>query len=88
MCGNPAYQQQQHILAQVILNEAQKYLKLLELLGQYQEQGSVLVFVDKQERADSLLKDLLGSSYCCMALHGGKQDGGLLCVTMTTGSRV
>ena len=47
-------------------------MKLLELLGQYQEQGSVLVFVDKQERADVLLKDLLGSSYSCMALHGGK----------------
>ncbi|XP_039251151.2 putative ATP-dependent RNA helicase DDX46 [Styela clava] len=55
----------------VILNREQKFLKLLELLGSYQEQGSVLVFVDKQEHADSLLKDLMDSSYPCMALHGG-----------------
>ncbi|XP_076799595.1 putative ATP-dependent RNA helicase DDX46 isoform X1 [Clavelina lepadiformis] len=55
----------------LVLSEEQKYLKLLELLGQYQENGAVLVFVDKQERADSLLKDLMGSSYSCMALHGG-----------------
>lgn len=55
----------------VILGREQKFLKLLELLGSYQEQGSVLVFVDKQEHADSLLKDLMDSSYPCMALHGG-----------------
>ena len=31
-----------------------------------------MVFVDKQEKADFLLKDLMGSSYSCMALHGGE----------------
>nr|CAB3237083.1 probable ATP-dependent RNA helicase DDX46 [Phallusia mammillata] len=55
----------------IVLNEEQKYLKLLELLGAYTEQGAILVFVDKQEKADNLLKDLMGSSYSCMALHGG-----------------
>jgi len=55
----------------VVLEEDQKYLKLLELLGNYQEQGSVLVFVEKQENADSLLKDLLKSGYPCLSLHGG-----------------
>ena len=56
---------------QVVLAEEQKYLKLLELLGESPEEDSVLVFVDKQERADNLLKDLMGNSYACMALHGG-----------------
>lgn len=55
----------------VILEEEQKFLKLLELLGIYQPQGGVIVFVDKQENADELLKDLMKASYQCMSLHGG-----------------
>ena len=55
----------------VVLEEFQKLSKLLELLGLYQEKGSVLVFVERQESADYLVKDLLRASYTCMALHGG-----------------
>ena len=40
----------------VILNDDQKFLKLLEILGQYQEKGSIIVFVEKQITADVLLK--------------------------------
>ncbi|OPJ88185.1 probable ATP-dependent RNA helicase DDX46 [Patagioenas fasciata] len=59
---------EQHV---VILEEEQKFLKLLELLGHYQEKGSVIIFVDKQEHADGLLKDLMRASYPCLSLHGG-----------------
>lgn len=59
---------EQHV---IIMEEEQKFLKLLELLGLYQEHGSILVFVDKQENADILLKDLMKASYNCMSLHGG-----------------
>ncbi|KAK3579535.1 hypothetical protein CHS0354_028367 [Potamilus streckersoni] len=55
----------------VLIDEDKKFLKLLELLGLYQEQGSVLIFVDKQEHADDLMKDLMKHSYPCMSLHGG-----------------
>ncbi|XP_074622997.1 putative ATP-dependent RNA helicase DDX46 isoform X2 [Acropora palmata] len=55
----------------VVIDEDDKFLKLLELLGIYQEQGSVLVFVEKQEKADMLFKDLLRRSYPCLSLHGG-----------------
>lgn len=55
----------------IVLEEENKILKLLELLGIYQEKGSVLVFVDKQEHADELMKDLMKHSYPCMSLHGG-----------------
>ena len=55
----------------VVIGEQQKFLKLLELLGIYQEEGSVLVFVERQEAADTLIKDLMKASYPCMALHGG-----------------
>ena len=59
---------EQHV---VLLEEHQKFLKLLELLGIYQEQGSVIVFVERQEAADELMRSLLKHSYPCMSLHGG-----------------
>ena len=31
----------------------------------------MLLFVDKQEHADDLMKDLMKHSYPCMSLHGG-----------------
>lgn len=55
-----------------MIEEDKKFLKLLELLGHYQERGSVIIFVDKQEHADGLLKDLMKASYPCMSLHGGE----------------
>ncbi|XP_036344219.1 probable ATP-dependent RNA helicase DDX46 [Rhagoletis pomonella] len=54
-----------------ILEDEAKFFKLLELLGVYQEHGSIIVFVDKQENADILLRDLMKASYPCMSLHGG-----------------
>lgn len=59
---------EQHI---IVLEEEQKFLKLLEILGHYYKEGNTIIFVDKQENADTLLKDLLKVSYSCMALHGG-----------------
>ncbi|XP_073962013.1 pre-mRNA processing factor 5 [Choristoneura fumiferana] len=59
---------EQHV---AILEDDAKFFKLLELLGLYSQLGSIIVFVDKQENADSLLKDLMKASYSCMSLHGG-----------------
>uniref|UniRef100_A0A803SWR8 RNA helicase n=1 Tax=Anolis carolinensis TaxID=28377 RepID=A0A803SWR8_ANOCA len=55
----------------IVIEEENKFLKLLELLGHFQEQGAVIIFVDKQEHADGLLKDLMRASYPCLSLHGG-----------------
>jgi ATP-dependent RNA helicase DDX46/PRP5 len=61
----------------IVVEEDDKFLKLLELLGRYlssngdQVQKSAIVFVDKQENADFLLKELMHASYTCLALHGG-----------------
>ncbi|CAF3528171.1 unnamed protein product [Rotaria sp. Silwood1] len=52
-------------------DDEQKYLKLLELLGIYQPQGSILVFVDTQEHCDELMNKLMSNLYPCMSLHGG-----------------
>ncbi|OCT88323.1 hypothetical protein XELAEV_18016957mg [Xenopus laevis] len=59
---------EQHV---IVIEEEKKFLKLLELLGHYQEKGAVIIFVDKQEHADGLLKDLMRASYPCLSLHGG-----------------
>ncbi|OQV19458.1 putative ATP-dependent RNA helicase DDX46 [Hypsibius exemplaris] len=59
---------EQHVM---VLSEDEKFFKLLELLGRYSPLGSTLIFVDKQEKADNLLKDLMKASYMVMALHGG-----------------
>ncbi|KAK0403526.1 hypothetical protein QR680_016974 [Steinernema hermaphroditum] len=59
---------QQHAL---ILEESQKMLKLLELLGVYWEHGNVIVFVDKQEKADDVVGQLMRAGYNCLPLHGG-----------------
>ena len=51
-----------------------KFLRLLQLLGIWYEKGSVLIFVDKQEKCDQLFQDLLKLGYPCLSLHGGKDQ--------------
>eukprot|EP00053_Salpingoeca_punica_P017499 m.168720 g.168720 ORF g.168720 m.168720 type:complete len:1042 (+) comp17223_c0_seq1:2720-5845(+) len=58
---------EQHTL---VINQEERFLKLLELLGLFYTQGSVLVFVERQTTADTLLRDLLQAGYPCLALHG------------------
>mmetsp|Transcript_7732 Transcript_7732/g.11479 ORF Transcript_7732/g.11479 Transcript_7732/m.11479 type:complete len:1173 (+) Transcript_7732:111-3629(+) len=54
--------------------EEEKFMRLLQLLGIWYERGSVLIFVDKQEKCDQLFQDLLKSGYPCLSLHGGKDQ--------------
>lgn len=63
-------------IAQIIevREESDKFLRLLQLLGVWYERGSVLVFVDKQEKCDQLFQDLLKSGYPSLSLHGGKDQ--------------
>jgi ATP-dependent RNA helicase DDX46/PRP5 len=55
----------------MIVEEHVKFLKLLELLGQFSERGNVLVFVEKQEKTDDLVSQLMQNGYNCAPLHGG-----------------
>ncbi|PAA47810.1 hypothetical protein BOX15_Mlig032033g2 [Macrostomum lignano] len=55
----------------ILLTEDDKFFKLLELLGVYQERGGCLIFVDRQEKADELMKLLMKHAYPCLSLHGG-----------------
>ncbi|EME28233.1 ATP-dependent RNA helicase [Galdieria sulphuraria] len=54
-----------------VRKEETKFLRLLELIGDWYDKGSILVFVDRQENADRIFNDLILAGYRCMSLHGG-----------------
>lgn len=57
--------------------DSQKFNRVLEILGQLyseDEDARTLIFVDRQEAADSLLSQLMRKGYPCNALHGGKDQ--------------
>lgn len=47
-----------------------KFLRLLEILGVWNEKGSILIFIDKQTEADFLYQELLKYGYDSLVLHG------------------
>lgn len=55
----------------VLEEEDAKLWKLIELLGEWYEQGSILIFVEKQLEADDLFKELFKIGYKALVLHGG-----------------
>jgi ATP-dependent RNA helicase DDX46/PRP5 len=60
-----------------VREEKDKFVRTLELLGElYKDDDDVrsLIFVDRQEKADDVLRDLLRRGYGCMSLHGGKDQ--------------
>ncbi|KAF5740989.1 hypothetical protein HS088_TW11G01071 [Tripterygium wilfordii] len=54
--------------------ENERFLRLLELLGQWYEKGKILIFVHTQEKCDALYKDLVDRGYPCLSLHGAKDQ--------------
>ncbi|XP_045817860.1 DEAD-box ATP-dependent RNA helicase 42-like [Trifolium pratense] len=54
--------------------ENERFLRLLELLGEWYEKGKILVFVHSQDKCDSLFKDLMKHGYPCLSLHGAKDQ--------------
>mmetsp|Transcript_21980 Transcript_21980/g.61010 ORF Transcript_21980/g.61010 Transcript_21980/m.61010 type:complete len:663 (-) Transcript_21980:249-2237(-) len=54
--------------------DAERFLRLLEILGEWYEKGKILVFVSSQDKCDSVFRDLLKSGYPCLSLHGGKEQ--------------
>ena len=51
-----------------------KFFRLLEILGEWSDKGSILIFVDRQIEADELFKELLKVGYLCLVLHGGQDQ--------------
>jgi len=60
-----------------VRSDANKFVRLLELLGELHdkdEDARSLIFVNQQESADGLLRDLMRRGYPCMSIHGGKDQ--------------
>ncbi|KKA29761.1 hypothetical protein TD95_004766 [Thielaviopsis punctulata] len=60
-----------------IRDDKSKFFRVLELLGELYEEDEdarTLIFVDRQEKADDLLKELMVKGYPCMSIHGGKDQ--------------
>jgi ATP-dependent RNA helicase DDX46/PRP5 len=60
-----------------VRSEASKFNRLLEILGKTymdDEDCRTLIFVERQESADDLLKELMRKGYPTMSLHGGKDQ--------------
>ncbi|ROT37345.1 P-loop containing nucleoside triphosphate hydrolase protein [Sodiomyces alkalinus F11] len=60
-----------------VLDEGAKFFHLLGLLGELydkDEDARTLIFVERQEKADDLLKELMTKGYPCMSIHGGKDQ--------------
>ncbi|MCL7029059.1 hypothetical protein MKW94_026305 [Papaver nudicaule] len=54
--------------------ENERFLRLLELLGEWYEKGKILIFVHSQDKCDALFKDMLRHGYPCLSLHGAKDQ--------------
>uniref|UniRef100_A0A0V0IZ44 RNA helicase n=1 Tax=Solanum chacoense TaxID=4108 RepID=A0A0V0IZ44_SOLCH len=54
--------------------ESDRFLRLLELLGEWYEKGKILIFVHTQEKCDALFRDMLKHGYPCLSLHGAKDQ--------------
>jgi ATP-dependent RNA helicase DDX46/PRP5 len=54
-----------------VLEEDEKFPRLLELLEDWHSRGSILIFVERQNEADELFKDLVKEGYSLLVLHGG-----------------
>lgn len=61
-----------------VLPEDAKFLRLLKILGNWENEGNedarALIFVEKQEKSDKLLGDLMHHGYSPLSIHGGKDQ--------------
>jgi len=48
-----------------------RFFRLLELMGEWVEQGQILIFVERQGSCDELLTMLMKQGYSSVTLHGG-----------------
>ncbi|KAK3996840.1 P-loop containing nucleoside triphosphate hydrolase protein [Cladorrhinum sp. PSN332] len=60
-----------------VIEEGKKFVRLLEILGELyadDEDVRALIFVERQEKTDDVLRELLRRGYGCMSIHGGKDQ--------------
>lgn len=57
-----------------VLDESQKFYRLLQLLGEWHEHGSIIIFVQQQNDVDEMFTELLKFGYPSLSLHGGQDQ--------------
>merc|ERR1719262_1728747 len=57
-----------------VLEESQKFYRLLQLLGEWHDHGSVIVFAHQQKDVDEMFTELLKYGSPPLALHGGQDQ--------------
>jgi len=58
-----------------VREESTKFYRLLEILGQWTTKDcGILIFVDKQNEADELFKELFKLGHHCLVIHGGQDQ--------------
>lgn len=57
-----------------VLDESQKFYRLLQLLGEWHEHGAIMIFVHQQKDVDEMFTELLKYGYPPLALHGGQDQ--------------
>ena len=59
---------------EVLRTDQERLLKTLELLGEWAEHGSVIIFMQTKDEVDALFGNLLKHGYPCLTLHGGQDQ--------------
>merc|ERR1719424_1334299 len=57
-----------------VLEESQKFYRLLQLLGEWHEHGSMIIFVHQQKDVDEMFTELLKFGSPPLSLHGGQDQ--------------
>ncbi|KAJ3211471.1 pre-mRNA processing RNA-helicase [Clydaea vesicula] len=60
-----------------VIAEEKKFERLLFILGKHvhnDKNAKALIFVDRHEVADNMLRDLIKRGHVCQSLHGGKEQ--------------
>lgn len=60
---------EQHV--EIFENEDEKLQKLIPIIEEWYDKGSILIFVEKQVQVDELFKVLWDRGYKGLVLHGG-----------------
>jgi ATP-dependent RNA helicase DDX46/PRP5 len=56
---------------EIFEEEDAKLWKLIQILGEWYSEGSILIFTEKKVEADDLFKELYKIGYKALVLHGG-----------------
>jgi len=57
-----------------VIEPEKKFRRTIDLISEWHDRGSILIFVDRQESADDLFLKIMKTGYPCLSLHSGKEQ--------------